>query len=157
MVHIVVNDLVIFLHNLIIDVLLVVQIRKDLSAKKRVVLRLQQSSPQTAAKKIQDIMGSYDDTNRMVVLNLALFVLCRLPELAFESHLVLFKYKSESATGMTYENMCIEYKICYLMKDLTRFLYMFSYCANFLLYYKFNKNVRLAFKDLFRNAFPRKS
>ena len=100
-VNIIVNDLVLFLITLIIDLLLVVHIRKELSKKKRILISIHETSglgKSKKLKKLQQIKNSHEDTNKMVVSSLVLFLICRLPELTFEAHLLFLSFKSSNYT-----------------------------------------------------------
>ena len=145
-IHFFINDSVIFILNLIVDLLLVIQIRKDLAKKKKInlkTLKASKSKQSHTRKTLNEIKKSYDDTNKMVLLSLGLYVVCRLPELAFEIHLFLFKRSSRVGS---YSFLCL-YGLCVFQKDFSQFLYLFSYCLNIISYYKYNKNFRLAVID----------
>ena len=144
-VHIIVTDFFIFFLNLIFDLCLVVHIRKELSKKKKLILK--SSSKKGQAKKLKEIKKAHDDTNKMVILSLSLYILSRLPELIFEMHLFI---RYEKTTIYAYEYICLVDGFCYLIKDFTRFLYIITYCLNIILYYKYNRNFRLGFRNFFR-------
>ena len=141
-VHIVLNNLVLFLLNFLIDVLLVVHVRKDLSKKKRSVVN---ESTTKSTKKLDDIKKARLDTNRMIVLSLLLFFITCAPELSLELYFVFAKFE---AIPYSFTNICMADGLCKLMKSFCRFLYLLSYCVNVLLLYKYNKNIRTALQDL---------
>ena len=153
--HYVLNDFIMVLINLVIDILLVIDIRKNLSHKKKSILKLIKENKNSARtkQKLDEIQKSHNDSNKMVIISFILFVLCRFPELAFEVHLATLRVKED---GKYYSFNCLIYNICGLLKDTTQFLYSFSYCLSIFIYYKYNKNFRSACKDQFKKIFKAK-
>ena len=151
-IHYVVNDFVLFFFNLVIDLMLVTAIRKNLAPKKRSILKSKETKKKNKTK-LDEIQKSHDDTNKMVILSLVLFVMCRLPELAFEVHLLFFIM---DPYPRRYSKYCITNNFCLFLKDITQFLYMFSYIMNVILYYKYNKNFRDAIQNQFSFFFKKK-
>lgn len=150
-VHYVINDFVLILFNFVIDLVLVVKIRKELSQKKQLTKKMVErfdSSKSTYRKKIDEIKKAHDDTNRLIIWALCLFMVCRLPELVFELHFLFLKPSDDM---FSYNSICLSDGLCSILKDTTQFLYMFSYCVNIFLYCKFNKKFRQAFNDFFKN------
>ena len=145
-IHVIANDIVLFIFYFLVDILLVVQVRKDLSKKKKIILK--ETAKHVKIKKLQDIQKTHDDTNKMVVFNLFLFFLCRLPEFFF--HLQLVILRDTDSDSEAYSTICISNNLCGLMLDMTQFMYMFTYCMNIVFYYKYNRNFRFAFRSLFR-------
>ena len=87
LVHFIINDLVIFLLSLTVDIFLVIRIRQALAKKKKLnlkTLKTSKSNLSQTTKNLNEIKKAYDDTNRMVLMSLGLYVVCRLPELAFK-------------------------------------------------------------------------
>ena len=153
-IHYVVNDILVFSLNFGIDVALVIKVRKDLAKKKKLVKRIAESSKKSKKKNknIDDIQKAQEDTNKMILLSLVLFLLCRLPELSFELHFLFNLDLPNLGPIFSYRVICLESGLCGIFKDTSQFLYIFTYCLNILLYYKFNKNFRLAFRDFFKMA-----
>ena len=103
-IHTIANDVVIFSLNFIINFLMVIRVREDLT--------------------------------KMVVLNLVLYFLCQMSELLFELQLLFFYKKPEGSDidyKLDYQHICLFKRLCNLLKDRTRFLYVLSYCMNIVL------------------------
>ena len=144
--HYVINDFVFFLLNFVVDIVLVVSVRKDLAQKKKLTKKMTKKSKENY-KKIDEIKKAQDDTSKLIIFTFFLLVICRIPELAFELH---FLFINLNESMYSYNSLCLTTGLCSTLKDNAQFLYMFTYCLNILLYYRFNKNFRLAFKYFFK-------
>ena len=81
--------------------------------------------------------------NALIISNVVIYVLCRLPELVG----VFFFYFHE--TILPSDGICRVDILCYLVYNTIEYIYIISYLFNILLYYKLNSNFRRGFQNLF--------
>ena len=146
--HYVLNDGVLFVINLVVDIMLVRRMRANLAKKLVFVKNFTEASGQSDKdkQKRDEIEKANSDGNKLIVSSLVFFVFCRLPEAAFELHLLFIGIGDLNS----YYRMCISKSFCSLLRDISQFFYIISYSFNLLLFYKFNKNFRLACRHFFR-------
>ena len=146
LLHYLLNDFVFLAFNLVIDIFLVRLVRQDLRMK--VVFSLNSHNPDDprAKKVLSDVKKIEKNTNKMIVYTLLLYLLCRMPELAFSIHLL---FVNKKYMGVLYYEMCPG-TICIVMSNIIQYIYMISYFTNILFYYKFNKPFRHSLQNLLR-------
>jgi hypothetical protein len=75
----------------------------------------------------------------MVVLNSALNILLRMPEICL---LIYYTYFYFIQHDKLFIKLCIHLTFCVLVIDLADFLFLFTFVLNFFIYFMFNKNFR---------------
>ena len=118
------NDLIILIINLIVDCFLVSVIKANLRKKAENSNKLKEIEPSTADK-----MKNKEDnkkkvsierkTNAMIIINISVYVVCRLPELL---SVFLFFYFQRFGLGS-----CTSSTYCFLIANSIEYLYMLSY------------------------------
>lgn len=140
--HYIFNDAILFLVNLIIDILMVINVKKDVRLKKGVLSK--QSKILTKLnkeKQIDSIKNISEDLNKMIYMSLMVFFICRLTELIIY---MLF------VTELKYSTPMLQLLLFFTDKKLSsisHFIYVFSYALNFFFYFKFFKDFRKSFID----------
>lgn len=81
--------------------------------------------------------------NRIIVANLMVYTVCRLPELTLMVAIYFFDLRDT-----IFEGQCSVLKICYLLSDSIQYLYMISYITNIYFYYRFNSNFEKSLRKL---------
>lgn len=149
LVHYILNNLVFILLNLIIDLLLVLQMRKQLKVKAINAKAFHKSSSRKnsliLSNKLNEILKAETELNKMILYMFLIYLICRLPELF--SFLVLKERLLFKVTSYIYTARYI-YS---LQTNIVHFFYLVSYLFNIFFYYKFNKFFRQAFKLTFAN------
>ena len=157
--HYIFNDFILLLINLIIDIRLVIEIRRDLKSKKDFAIKNHDKSSATTTatttttttennaileakykEKLNDIKKANKNTIKMIVYSFMLYFFCRFPELCFYLYLI-FAYKFD---------LFIIHTLGPLGVNVVEYIYVVSYSFNIFFYFKFNKNFRTAFKNLFK-------
>ena len=153
--HYIFNDLVMLMANLYIDILLVIQIKSDLQQKiqfKIANLKIDacDSLSNTTKKKLKDDLKKKNavenKANVMVILNMLLYIFCRLPELL---GMFFFYFINNSKYSNSASETCSYKALCYILLDTTEYIYMLSYLVNIIFYYKFNVNFHRGFRKYF--------
>ena len=137
--HYLFNDFFILLANLIFDIVLVKEIRKNLKQKK--ALQLKSNSAQSE-KILEEIATVEKNTIKLVVYPLLMYLLCRVPELVVY---LLFLFN-------VYPKFCYN-ELCPLLLNVIQYLYVISYITNLFFYFKFYKVFRVSFKKSFSFLF----
>lgn len=140
--HYAINDILLLFINFLIDLKLFIVLRGHLVVKRRNI----QLCNLTQAKKLAEIRKAESNSNKLVIYSFIVYLICRLPELVFYTHL-LFVHDN-SIDYFDYYTFC-ESSICYLFVNCIHFLYMLSYLSNILIYYELNKTFRHALKKYF--------
>ena len=141
--HYIFNDFVILATNLAIDIKLVIVIRQDIK-KKMEFLALDSELAQKMMKKRKSI---HSKINSMLVINILIYVICRLTELLAYVFFYLYEPSSDQMTGTKNCDFVI---LCYLIANSVEYVYMTAYTFNILIYYKFNTNFRRGFHNFFK-------
>ena len=152
--HYIFNDFVVLILNLVIDIKLVLCIRKNLRQKLKAKQKecdqsfsLGPGVYETKLKKLAENLKKKNTVenkaNALIITNVAIYIVCRLPELAGAlffplSKLVFSHYQ------------CNAYKLCFLIYNSTEYLYMISYAFPILICYHFNSNFQTGFKNIFK-------
>ena len=144
--HYILNDFILLLINLIIDIRLVILIRKDLNSKKGFALKnfnqnnhqLNEILKNKLNKTLDEIHLAEINTNKMIIYSFILYLFCRLPELCLYFYLIL------CGTNINF----IIHSFGPVAINLVEYIYVLSYSFNLFFYFKFNKNFRDAFKNL---------
>ena len=131
--------------NTIIDHKLVKLIRRDLAIKK---INIEITTTSTKKKKLEEIQTAQANANKLIIYTFLIYMLCRLPELAF--YVFLLFLKSDDVFSLSFTSIC-QTSICYLARNCIQYLYMLSYTTNIFFYYKFNKPFRFGLKLLFKS------
>jgi hypothetical protein len=147
--HYILNDFVILVINLIVDICLVREIKRDVTKKqefrhKEEVLNNFVKTP-SHSETSTDIKKLESKANAMIVMTLVVYLFCRLPELGSTFFFVYF-----SMYLNYYKVYCFNVNFCYLLSNTIDYLYMVSYSTNIFFYYKFNKNFKRGFKAFFK-------
>ena len=144
--HYVINDFFLYAFNLIVDILLVRKIRGDLKFKKTFLKEnFNKNCNQNSVllKKFNDglneIAKAERGTNKLLIYSFFVYTFCRFPELCFYLYILLAD-KSQQFIMHTLGPLTI---------NVVEYLYIVSYSFNLFFYFKFNKNFRDAFKNLF--------
>ena len=82
LIHYMINDFVLFMCQLIVDIALVVQIKRDLHQKRTKIKSTMNRKDENAQKKLDYLSHVSNETNRMIVYSLLLNAFYRLPEFA---------------------------------------------------------------------------
>lgn len=145
--HYVLNDFVLLVTNFIVDVKLVVVVRNGLKRKEEKKLRLEGGDENKLKQFLKEKNKVENKTSLMVILTFSIYLFCRLPELLSYIFAYLFRFYLEEIVN------CYLIQFCYLLANTVEFFYIFSYLVNILVYYKFNKNFKNAFKHFFQQLF----
>ena len=149
--HYIINDLVLSLVNLFFDILLVFAIRDNLRKKERVAKETTSSSSKSDLdKKKKEKRKAERRTNKLIIYQMILYILCRFPEIVFSSH---FFFVDLTPDG-DYMTFCITFSFCSFIKNNIQYIYIVSYLFNVYFYYKFNKQFRNGAKDYFHSKSP---
>ena len=143
--HYLLNDLVLLAANLVIDLLLVYEIKKDLSVKRKLLKKGDQHHQHhrhsTKDKRLMDnldaISRTETNTNKMIIYSFVTYICCRFPELC------LFVY-----FYLNYKDFLIFFTFGPIGINVVEFFYIISYITNIFFYFKFNKKFRDAFNIL---------
>ena len=136
--------------NLIYDILMVGIIKSDLKQKLENKRKLKNKSQSRSENndietKIKNEMKKKNSierkANAMILVTVAIYKACRLPELTG----VFLQYFFHSI----FYYSCQGQLICYVISNLTEYIYMYSYCFNIIIYYKFNSFFNKGFKNFF--------
>ena len=91
LIHYILNDFLVLLSNFVVDLLLVKQIRKDLSIKRDNMLKLTNKGSSNSnnnnnntanlsdQKKLKDLIKIEQNTNKMIIYSAIVYVICRFP------------------------------------------------------------------------------
>ena len=149
-IHYTFNDVVLFLVQMIIDILLVIQIKKDLHMKKQSLKTLLKSKQDESSKKLEYLSHVSQEANRMILYFLVLNAFFRLPEFSLNIYLNAFfvpEFKPinelSSFSWLCYNQLCI------LLIFLIQFIYLLSYSSYIFFYFKYNKSFRNGFWQFF--------
>ena len=146
--------LVLYRTNLIVDILLVVHIRKDL--KKKALFSVSDSGKSKAdlEKRQKEKKSTERKTNKLIVYQIIMYVFCRLPELVYYIHFAFFlKGDAIDTVSMEYFRLCSSFNLCLLASNVIQYLYALTYIFSVYFFYKFNKNFKLATKEYFFSKF----
>ena len=140
--HYIFFDFVLLVFNMVIDLILVVVIRVDMAKKKK----FHTSSRKSASDKkfLEKRKEVETKTNMMIIINVLIYTFCRLPELAV--YLFFYYFRPPDADLSD----CSSLIICYLLHNVSEYLYMLAYTFNIFLYYKFNSNFETGFRNFFK-------
>ena len=141
------NDFVILIFNLAIDLSLVriikAQLKEKLKAKyskeTKVLNKLEKKKMEEEIKKKSSVERK---SNAMIVLNVVIYLFCRLPELCgvivmYFYDLILQKVGRDEVYNISDCSLSEE---CYYLSNTIEYFYMLSYIFNIFLYYNFNSN-----------------
>ena len=139
--HYILFDFVILLINLIVDIWLVIHVKRGLKQKKAFNHKLLNDSVgrnKQAEKRLDEIRKSEKSANQMIIFSLVVYIFCRLPELVVYLYFSLPVYNRESINI-----------VGPILINIIQFLYVFSYSLNLLFYFKFNFPFKIAFSNIF--------
>jgi hypothetical protein len=128
----IINDLLIFFLNILIDISLLYHFNKDIDHKMKIRAHNADNS---------DLVKSKKNTNRMVVLSGLVFLLSSFPEF----FILIFNFIFRSKIRL----ICLTdlHYICDLFNDLAQFFSIFTMLFQFYIFLIFNKNFRESFND----------
>ena len=122
LLHYLLNDFIILVVNLVIDVKLVLCIKANL-AQKSVILEstlFANKASETEKAKLKEEekkrKSAENKANMMILVNLVIYVFCRLPELLE----IFYEYFQGSSSS----GFCEAEIFCYLLKNVIEYLYM---------------------------------
>ena len=144
----------------IIDVCMVVKLRRVLEEKMKKSESMNQKQNETRKAENEKVMNK---AIKMVVINTSIGVFCKLPSL-FISLLNLFfnfyKIKRKSGNSLNYFNILYEFltiiEFFDLIEDITNLLFTLSLSIQMFIYYRFDKNFRTGYKRLMDKIFRKK-
>jgi hypothetical protein len=129
----IINDVLLFFLNILIDISLIYHFNKDIDHKMKIRAQNADNS---------DLVKSKKYTNRMVVLSGLVFFLSSFPQFAV---LILnFVFRGEFLDKFCFTNL---YYMCNLFDDLAQFFSIFTMLFQFYIFLIFNKNFRESFND----------
>ena len=117
-------------------------LKKELAKLKNKKLR------EDKIKKLKEVVQSEKNMTRMIVFQLIICIICRLPEVGFYLHFAIMDENHEFYNDWNYVKLCTVY-ICPVIINIIQFFYMLSYLTNILFYYLFNKTFKKGFKYFF--------
>ena len=140
LVHYIFNDGVILALNFFVDILLVVEIKKDLKIKKKLRRKNIDNEVEEVRKNLK----------KMIIYILIVIAFCRLPEFILYLFMLFFTFNKFQMSDY-YNNILsiCQLDFCPLLIDIIQFMYHCSYLTNLLFCYKFNKHFRRAFREFF--------
>ena len=143
--HYILNDFLLLIINLIIDIFLVVHIKRDLKKKIENKLKAMNANSMYDAKKMKEMLCKKKSVekkaNALVLSNMVIYGLCRLPELL--AMIYFFIHDAVFPSQM----YCLMQLFCYLLSNTIEYIYMISFLFNILILYKFNTNFKKGFKN----------
>ena len=146
--HYILNDFILLFLNLIIEILLVLHIKRDLKIK--VTNKLNNTnfdSDIEKAKLVEELKKKKSvevKVNTLVITSLAIYIFGRMPELIG----VFYFYFEAAFIGD--DDKCTRDVFCYLLYNTIEYVYVIFYLFNILIYYKFNSNFKKGLRNLFR-------
>ena len=158
LIHYVINDLVLFLTQMIIDILLVIQIKRDIRSKKQNLKtrstnkKSRDRDGKTKNKQLEYLSQVSTEANKMIIYSLFFNALFRLPEFSLYFYLnVLFQNikNSDSLNDKIYHNLFCKNQLCALLINLIQFIYLLSYSSYLFFFFKYNKSFREGFWQFF--------
>ena len=144
--HYIINDLILLLVNLFVDLLLVSHIRKSLKIRELFTAEFG-NTKEAILKKKKEKKSAESNTNKMIIYQIILIVLCRFPELIYAFHFFFTQTSTAIYATSQYKNFCVNLLFCSLMSNVIQFVYMISYSVNVYFFIKFNKPFKNALKD----------
>ena len=151
MLHYTINDLILFSIQMIVDILLVIQIKKDLRTKKATLRStMGRKKEENVIKKLNYLSHISNETNRMIIYSLTLNIFYRLPEFVLYYYIIMiFKLNQLSIDVIvSFDFFCLT-QFCGLMINLIEFVYLLSYSFFIFFYFKYNISFRNGFKKFF--------
>ena len=118
-------------------------IRSSIRTKAKILRRLDNKHLQVEQTRLKSKLNQ--KINRVIIANLVVFSLCRMPEMA----LMITVYFVDLRDTIFADN-CNKLNVCYLLSDSIQYLYMLSYITNIYFYYRFNLNFEKNLKVFFR-------
>ena len=153
-IHYIINDLVLLVFNLVIDIILVVRVRKNLKKKEHFSAESTESKNDLKKKR----KSVKNDTNKIIIYQVILFLICRFPELIFYMHFLFFSFydfdSSLSESHFYYAYICTGLSYCYYLANVLQFLYNLSYSVSVYFLYKFNKSFNQGFRHYVSSRKP---
>ena len=147
----VLNDLVIIVTNLVIDICLVhfikTNLRQKLENKFHDKTKLNKQDQKKLKEEEKKKTSVERKVNTMIVLNVIIYLFCRLPELAavFFAYFVRDEFEIEFNIKIT----CHDNELCEFLSSTAEYFYMLSYIFNIFLYYNINQNFKKGFRNYF--------
>lgn len=138
LIHYLLNDAILLFFNLTVDILLVKIIKKDLSAKKVLLVKLNNGGDdEKQTEKYNNIIEAEKNTNKMIIYTFMMYLICRFPELLLYIYMILPDLDLNKSRFMRL-----------VAPSAVEYLYVISYTTNIFFYFKFNKKFRSAFKNI---------
>jgi hypothetical protein len=128
-VDIFVNDLLFFILNVIVDVVLYFLFKKEIEKKKLVT-----------SANIHELEEKQKDLNKMLLINGFVYFLSHFPQFLF-TLLMIFNLE-------TIAKFCLYKLSCDLVNEITGFFTLLIITFQFFIFLRFNHNVRNSFDDL---------
>lgn len=142
-IHFILNDFVTLILNLIVDIRLIQIIKSDLDEKLKNKFHNKTDLSELDKKKLKDEEKKKTSVERkanaMIVVNVFIYLICRLPEIG---SLFFYFFTPELTRSCTLD-------ICHLVSDFIDYLYILSYMFNIFIYYKFNTNFNKGLRNFF--------
>jgi hypothetical protein len=123
------NDLLFFILNVIVDIVLYVLFKKEIEKKKLVT-----------SANVHDLEEKQTDLNKMLLISGCVYFLSHFPQFLFT---LLMIFNLESIV-----NFCLNKSSCDLVNEITSFFTLLIITFQFFIFLRFNHNVRNSFDDL---------
>ena len=157
-IHYLINDVVLFVIQIIVDIQLVIIIRRDLSEKRQKLKNLSDNKKEeNTIQKLDYLHHVSNETNRMIVYSLFMNAFFRFPEFSLYVYLNFFFEKSDfvfNSHDYSYFDCSIQF--CTLLVNLIQFIYLLSYSSYIFFYFKYNKSFRKGFRRFFNREIAKK-
>ena len=136
--HYILNDLVILAIVLVIDIRLILVVKRSLSQKIQVRISFQNldsvaTNTSASSKRLKE---EYDNkksienkANAMIVANMVLYLICRVPEMAATFFYYFHLFRSSSGVLIA----CLNTSFCYQLANTIEFFYILSYLFDILI------------------------
>ena len=100
-------------------------------------------------KKLKEVHKSNNNMTKLIVYQLVVYAVCRLPEVIFYLHFTIIDIEKQDVLyWMKYSELCYIY-LCPVFINIIQFLFMLSYLSNIYFYFLFNKQFKKGFKYFF--------
>lgn len=137
LIHYLLNDALFLSLNFIVDILLVIHIRKALNQKKLLLKKLNHKNNQ---EKYNCILKAEHNTNKMLIYTFIMYIICRFPELVLYIFLIIPDYDSNKSR---FHRLVAPSAI-----SVVQYLYVLAYTTNIFFYFKFNKLFQRSLKNI---------
>ena len=150
--HYIFTDFFLLLVNILIDLFLVRKVKSDLKVKNRNQMeKMNEASTFEKNKLTEELKRNKSvkkKANALVICNIVVYVVCRLPELIG----IFWEFLQPKMISAT-DFICQFNILCYLIYNTIEYVYMISYLFNIVIFYKFNNNFKKGLQNLWKRKF----